>query len=267
MKLSRRDAACLFAAAALMPSRLLRPQQAKIAGAAGKFGPVAALPEFEVTSVKRNLSDSGWQGIDTSPGRIRADSVTLLRCIRDAYDMGSHQVIGGPDWINTDRWEILARADHPVDDDDVLMLMLRQLLADRFKLAIHRETRTLPAYVLEVAKNGPKMQRAEPGDSDTDMHGGRGGPATLEAKKTDMNRLAELLGWRADRMVVNRTGLDSTFNFTLHWAPDNVSDPKSGADDVSLFTAVGEQLGLRLRAARVPVEVLVIDHAERPSPN
>src|SRR5580704_9528865 len=132
MKLSRRDAVCLFAAAALVPSRLV-------------LGQPAAAPEFDAASVKPSPRDFGWQGIDTSPGRIQAESVTLLRCIRDAYDMGPHQVIGGADWINTDRWQIVARADRPVDDDDVLMRMLRTLLADRFKLAMHRETRSLPA--------------------------------------------------------------------------------------------------------------------------
>ncbi len=254
MKLSRRDAVSLFAAAALAPSRFVLGQQ-------------APAPEFDAASVKPSPRDFGWQGIDTSPGRIQAESVTLLRCIRDAYDMGPHQVIGGPDWINTARWQIVARADRPVDDDDILMQMLRSLLADRFKLALHRETRSLPAYLLEINRNGPKMQKAESGDSDTEMHGGRGDPATLEAKKTDMNNLAEILGWRLDRPVVNRTGLQGDFTFTLHWAPDNLRDPDDGADDVSIFTAVGEQLGLRLRSARAPVQVLVIDHAELPSPN
>ena len=253
MKLSRRDAARLFVAAILTPPR-------------GVLGQLAAAPQFDVTSVKPSHSD-GWQGIDTMPGRIRAGSITLTRCIREAYSVGPHQVIGGPDWIATDRWEIVARADHAVDDDDILMQMLRELLVDRFRLALHRETRMLPAYVLEVEKRGPRMQKAEAGDSDTEMHGGRGGPATLEARKTDMNRLAELLDWRLDRPVVNRTGLNGGFNFTLHWAPDNLRNPDDDADDVSIFTAVGEQLGLRLRTARAPVEVLVIDRAERPSAN
>ena len=254
MKLSRRYAVRLLAAAVLTPRR-------------GLLGQLAAAPEFDVTSVKPSRAGFGWQGIDTMPGRIQANSITLTRCIREAYSVGPHQVLDGPDWMATDRWEIVARADRPVDDDDVLMRMLRELLTDRFRLALHRETRMLPAYVLEVDKRGSKMQRAEAGDSDTEMHGGRGGPTTLEAKKTDMNRLAELLDWRMDRPVVNHTGLNGGFNFTLHWAPDNLRDPDDGADDVSIFTAVGEQLGLRLRTAKAPVEVLVIDHVERPSEN
>jgi uncharacterized protein (TIGR03435 family) len=253
MKFSRRVAVRLFTAAVVLPSR-------------GLLGQSAAAPEFDVTSVKPSRSN-GWQGIDTMPGRIQANSITLTRAIREAYGVGPHQVIGGPDWMATDRWEIVARADRPVDDDDILMQMLRELLADRFRLALHRETRMLPAYVLEVDKKGPHMQPAEAGDSDTEMHGGRGGPTTLEARKTDMNRLAELLDWRMDRPVVNHTGLNGGFNFTLHWAPDNLRDADDEADDVSIYTAVGEQLGLRLRTAKAPVEVLVIDHVERPSEN
>jgi uncharacterized protein (TIGR03435 family) len=258
-KLSRRVAARLFAAAALMPSSALVPQQA----AAPQQ---AATPEFDVASVKPSR-EGGWQGIDTSPGRIRANSTTLGRCIRQAYDLGPHQLLGGPAWIDTDRWEIVARAESAIDNDDVLMLMLRRLLADRFQLAVHRETRDQPAYILEVNKSGPKLQRAEPGDADTEMHGGRGGPATLEASRTDMNRLAELLSSRMDRQVVNHTGLTGGFNFTLHSEPDNARMNDDSAEDVSIFTAIGAQLGLRLRPAKAPLDVLVIDHVERPSAN
>ncbi len=259
MKLSRRVATRLFAAAAFLPSPALLPQRA--------VPPQQVpAPEFDVTSVKPSR-EGGWQGIDTSPGRIRANSTTLGRCIRQAYDLGPHQLLGGPAWIDTDRWEIVARADSPIDNDDVLMFMLRRLLADRFQLAVHRETREQPAYLLEVDKNGPKLQRAEPGDPDTEMHGGRNGPATLEASRTDMNLLADLLSSRMDRQVVNRTGLTGGFNFTLHWEPDTARMNDDTAEDVSIFTAIGAQLGLRLRPAKAPLDVLVIDHVERPSPN
>jgi uncharacterized protein (TIGR03435 family) len=252
-KLSRRTAARLFAAAALIPSRALLPQQ-------------SAPPEFDVASVKPS-HDFGWQGLDTSPGRIRADSITLNRCIRQAYDLGPHQLLDAPAWADTERWEIVARAPRQVDDDDTLMLMLRQLLADRFHLAVHRETRPLPAYLLEVNKNGPKLHPTQTGNPDTNMHGGRGGPIVLEARKTDMNQLADLLNSRLDRQVVNRTGLTGGFDFTLHWTADNTRLNDGTAEDTSIFVAVIQQLGLRLRPATAPVDVLVIDHAERPSPN
>ena len=201
------------------------------------------------------------------PGRIQADNVTLKRCIQQAYGVGPHQVAGGPEWMDTEHWEIMARADRLVEDDAVLMKMLQGLLAERFQLALHRETRTLPAYVLEVGRKGAKMERAEAIDADTDMHGWRGA-VTLEAKKTDMASLAEVLERRLDRPVVNRTGLEGGFNFTLHWSPVSARvDDDSDAEDVSIFTAVAEQLGLRLRGAKAPVEVLVIDHVDRPSAN
>ena len=201
------------------------------------------------------------------PGRIQADSVTLKRCIQQAYGVGPHQVLGGPEWMATERWEIVARADRLVEDDAVLMKMVQGLLAERFQLAVHHETRTLPAYVLEVGHKGPKMERAEAVDADTDMHGWRGA-VTLEAKKTDMTSLAEVLERRLDRPVVNRTGLGGGFNFTLHWSPvSSRVDDDSDAEDVSIFTAVAEQLGLRLRGAKAQVEVLVIDRVERPSAN
>ncbi|MDP9050572.1 MAG: TIGR03435 family protein [Acidobacteriota bacterium] len=256
MKLSRRDAVRLLAAAVFASSRTIAMADS-----------TTSVPEFDVTSVKPSRTREGWQAIDTMPGRIHAESITLNRCIREAYDIGPHQLVGGPDWLDSDRWEIEARAGQRVDDDAVLMLMLRKLLADRFRLAVHRETRTLPAYLLEVDKKGTKMQKADPGDSDTELHGGRGGPTTLEAKKTDMDALTVILGWRMDRLVVNRTGLQGSFNFTLHWMADTMRNRDDGEDDVSIFTAVGEQLGLRLRAARAPVEVIVIDHVEQPSPN
>jgi uncharacterized protein (TIGR03435 family) len=256
MKFSRRDAVRLLALAVFAHS-----------GALALADSATAAPEFDVTSVKPSRTQEGWQSIDTMPGRIRAQSITLNRCIREAYAIGPHQLVGGPGWLDSDRWEIEARAGQRVDDDAVLMLMLRKLLADRFSLALHRETRSLPAYLLEIDRKGPKMQKADPGDSDTELHGGRGGPTTLEAKKTDMDALAEILGGRMDRKVVNRTGLQGTFNFSLHWMADIMRNRDDGADDVSIFTAVGEQLGLRLRTARAPVEVFVIDHVERPAAN
>lgn len=237
-------------------------------GQAGIAASDADALEFDVTSVKPSGPGARWSsGIDTMPGRIEGERVTLKRCIMQAYAVGPHQVLGGPEWMATDRWRIEARASRPVEDDAVLMKMLQVLLADRFQLAIHREMRTLPAYVLEVGKNGPKMERADGVDDDTDTDGWRGA-LTLKAKKTDMNSLAEALEGRLDRPVVNRTGLAGGYNFSLHWSPSNGQvEGDDDAEDVSIFTAVVEQLGLRLKAAKEPVEVLVVDRVERPSAN
>ena len=147
------------------------------------------------------------------------------------------------------------------------MVMLQDLLADRFKLAFHRETRTIPALFLEVAKNGPKLEKTEDGESSTNTNGNDAG-ITIEARKTDTDSLAKVLARETKMPVLNRSELEGTFNFRLSWARDQAT-PVAGDDRPSLFTAIQEQLGLRLRSEKAPVEilVLVIDHVEKPSEN
>jgi uncharacterized protein (TIGR03435 family) len=195
-------------------------------------------------------------------------NVTLKRCIMGAFGIGPNQILGGPGWLDSDRYEIVAKAERPVDDDGVLMAMLQTLLAERFKLAFHRETRTVPAFLLEVAKNGPKLERAE--DEESTTHNGRG---LIDAKVITMDRFAEVLSRQMDRPVVNHTGLEGSFNLKLEWTPETVKPVTSGTDGaaiesgLSIFTAIQQQLGLRLRSQKAPVEVVVIDHVERPSEN
>ena len=250
---TRRQVIAMFAAA-LLASRTA-------------FGQApAARPEFEVATVKPSGDESGASsGITTKPGGMDAHNVTVKRCIMGAYAVGPHQVVGGPDWVSSDRYEIVAKAEQSDNDDSALMAMLQTLLADRFKLVLHRETRNISAYVLEVDKKGPKLEKADPGESVTDTRsGGRG--ITIDVRCTGMDMFAEVLARSMDLPVVNQTGLEGIFNFKLHWTPDNAR-AASNADDVSIFTALEEQLGLRLHAAKAPVPVLVIDHVERPSEN
>jgi uncharacterized protein (TIGR03435 family) len=169
--------------------------------------------------------------------------------------------------VYSDRWDIMGKADQPINDDDILNQMLQRLLADRFQLALHRDSKTLPSYVLEVDKIGPKMEKAEGGDSNTNTSTGKRGRVAIDAKNTDMDLFAQILARKMDLPVVNQTGLTGIFNFKLHWTPDSVAVQEQNADDVSIFTALQEQLGLRLRAAKAPVEVLMIDKAERPGAN
>jgi uncharacterized protein (TIGR03435 family) len=193
--------------------------------------------------------------------------VTLKRCIMGAYGVGPHQISGGPDWLASDRFEISAIADKPIDDDAVLMAMLQDLLAERFKLVLHRDTRTIRALVLEVARNGPKLEKAEAGEAGTNTSSGNT-RLSIDAHNTDMDLFAKVLAREMDLPVVNHTGLEGVFNFKLHWTPDKAR-PADGVatEGASIFTAIQEQLGLRLRAEKAPVEILVIDHVERPSEN
>ena len=122
-------------------------------------GQPAAGPRFEVASIKLTSPEQmkGPSGCATGHGRVNCSNVTLKRCIMGAYRIGPNQISGGPDWLDSDHYEIVAKAEQPANDDGQLMDMLQTLLAGRFKLAIHHETRMLPAYVLEVGKNGPKL--------------------------------------------------------------------------------------------------------------
>ena len=227
----------------------------------------AVAQRFEVASVKPIITDSGTSGIKTGHGRLDAKNVTLKRCIMSAYGVGPHQVSGGPDWLESDRFEISAKADKPTNDDAVLMAMLQALLAERFKLVFHRETRTLRALVLEAAKNGPKLEKAEAGEPGTNTSRINTG-LSIDAHNTDMDLFAKVLAREMDLPVVNHTNLQGIFNFKLHWTPDNARPADGGAaQEASIFTALQEQLGLRLRTAKAPVEILVIDHVETPSEN
>jgi uncharacterized protein (TIGR03435 family) len=232
------------------------------------WGQTAAVAQFDVSTVKPSAAaSSDSSGINTHAGLVDARNVTLQRCIIGAYSVGPHQVVGGPDWAYADRWDIMGKADQPIGGDDILNQMLQRLLADRFRLTLHRESKILPAYVLEVDKKGPKLEKAEGGDSDTNTSTRRGGRVTIDAKNTDMDLFAQILARKMDLPVVNQTGLTGDFNFKLHWTPDSVPAQEQTGDDVSIFTALQEQLGLRLRSAKAPVEVLVIDHVEKPTAN
>jgi uncharacterized protein (TIGR03435 family) len=225
--------------------------------------------QFEVATIKPSSERSGSgspSGIGTGHGRLNGQNVTLKRCIIGAYGVGPNQVVGGPEWVSSDSFDIQAKADQPIDDDGVLDVMLQNLLADRFKLKLHRETRSLPAFVLEIDKNGPKLEQAPGGDSYTNTGTGKNGSVVINARNTDMDLLVQVLARKLDLPVVNATGLKGAFNFKLQWTPDNAKAGQSDAD-ISIFDALPQQIGLRLRKEKAPVEVLVIDHVEKPSEN
>lgn len=226
-------------------------------------------PEFDVSTVKpTDPSEAGSAGTATRAGLVDARNVTLQRCIIGAYGVGPHQVVGGPDWVYTDRFDIMGKADQPVGDDAILNQMLQRLLADRFNLILHRESKVLPAYVIEVDKKGPKMEKAEGGDSDTNTSTTSTGRVKINAKNTDMDLFAEVLARMMDLPVVNQTGLTGIFNFKLQWTLDSAPpSDRQTVDNVSIYAALQEQVGLRLRSAKAPVEILVIDRAEKPSAN
>ena len=216
---------------------------------------------FEVATIKPASPDeAGYSGADGRDGLLKIWNVSLKRCIGYAYKIPEDQVLGGPKWIDELSYDILAKADHPASDAE-LWTMLPSLLADRFKLQFHRETRTVSGYTLTVAKGGIKATPADP-----DRHSfGNGGRGFIDSGASQLSvltgRLAALLG----RPVINMTGDNRKFDFHLKWTPDDVGPPTS--DSPSLFTALQEQLGLKLEAGKVSADVVVVDHAELPSEN
>ena len=244
--------------------------------------PIAPAPMFEVASIKPNTDLTQQQsGLRRVPGGgLNATNVTVRFLIAFAYDIRDHQLSGGPAWLDTDRWDVLAKpssdaaAAEPGSNFDAasterLRLRMRTLLADRFQLVVHRETKEAPIYALVVAKGGPKLEVWKDGGS-TQLFGHAGG---MEAHKVTMKMLAEtLLARNVGRTVVDRTGLTGEYNFTLTYAPDPPKAPGDSSNSAdltgsSMIDAIREQLGLRLVPQKGPVEVLIVDRAEKASVN
>jgi uncharacterized protein (TIGR03435 family) len=246
---------------------------------------------FEVASIKQDVSGQPGPLFETFPG-FHVERATLTALIRVAFWVHDFQLSGGPGWISSDRYNIEAKAPAPrVFSQDYRLLQerrLQTLLQDRFKLAVHRETKELPIYELTVAKGGPKLHppaclQREPGDGAIEPgktmrdYCGFGGtfPGRYEATSGSMSDLSEALSGLLERIVVDKTGITGRFHLQLAYAPDDstirLQDlpgvPPPPADGPTLFTALQEQLGLKLESAKGPVEVLVIDHVEKPSEN
>lgn len=270
----------------------------------------AARPAFEVASVKLDTGcGNGRAGTLQPPGKLNLECITLLNLIRTtfAYAKGSGmnytriQILGGPDWIDSDQYDIVAKADSKVRFEQMAGPMLQGLLEERFKLKIHLETRELPVYTLTVAKSGLKLQAlkegsctsidlnsplpAAPDQQPTDFCGRmtmkRNGPIlTIGAHGITIAGFSSgLLASRLDRPVIDKTGIMDQFDFHLEFSPANTTSGVLSQDGIdgasvapspegpSIFTAVQEQLGLKLAPGKGPVEVLVIDHVEKPSEN
>lgn len=237
-----------------------------------------ATPAFEAATIRLNHSGRAGGGINVLPARIKIVDSSLKFCVGIAWNVKDFQVSGGEGWTGTERYNIDAVAASPFKQAE-LRTMLQALLTDRFGLVIHRETRDKAGYALITSRNGPKLP---PPVDDPDIMLSRtpSGDMTLKAKSATMEQFASTLSSTLGTTVVDRTGIDGRFDVSLEWAPDPTGQPlvtKSGAPapmpapdampGPSIFTALQQKLGLRLEARKVPVEIIVIDHADRPSDN
>jgi uncharacterized protein (TIGR03435 family) len=260
--------------------------------------PAAAPPvfEYDVASIKLNISGGPNMNSAGSADSFTISNTPVKALIQSAYGVQNYQILGAPDWLTSEKYDINAKLDvsladafrklGPADRSLARQHMMQALLADRFALKIHRETKELPVYTLIVVKSGHKLKEAKPADGGPDapplpassgspsIRNSRttSGPATLTFLHTSSADLAATLATEFHRTVVDKTGLTFRYDFTLQFMPDDAPiQPSSSAVPAdlppSIFTAIQDQLGLKLESGKGPVEVIVIDHVERPSGN
>lgn len=236
--------------------------------------PTASL-SFEVASIKPSAPDVGGIYMRPQPGGLRLEGATLKNLIEYAYDVRGFAISGGPAWGNSDRFDVDARVGGSLGTPQQIRERIRTLLGERFKLAVHTESKEQNVYYLVVSKNGPKFHEAKP--ETRQMIRRRGTSITGEAAGVGL--LALNLANALERPVLDKTGLSGRYDFKLEWSLEAEEQPgtatgtggeaprASEPSGPTLFAALQQQLGLRLEAQKAPAEILVIDHVERPSAN
>ena len=233
--------------------------------------------KFDVASVRRNTSGESKAGMGRAPAGIAFINVTLQRLLQSAFALRDFQVVGGPSWLSTDKFDVIAKAaagSTPTRAD--INQMFQQLLIERFKLVHRLETRAMPIYALTMVKPGVLGERlrrnsidcASPDTPvavrrDPKQCGLRFGYSTIDSQGRTLEYLTESLTSHTGRLIVDRTGLTGAFDFSIQWNRAGTSD----SPDPSLFAALQEQLGLTLESTTGPVEILTIQKAEHPTPD
>jgi uncharacterized protein (TIGR03435 family) len=232
----------------------------------------AQAPEISVVSIKPSDPGTNSMGNRFPPGRFTFTGYSLMSLIESAYSVKEYQILDAPGWMSSERWNLEGELTQPVSMFSYPQL-LQPVLADRYHLKIRRETRTMPIYSLVIAKGGLKLKLAAEDAKQGTRYGNM-----IVGERYDIRRLAFDLTGNLNMPVVDKTGLTGIYDMNLKWTPDparpafgDVRDPADlPAPDPSrpeIFTAIKEQLGLELKAEKGPIDVIVIDHVERPTPN
>ena len=226
----------------------------------------AELPAFEVASIKVSQTPVGRglaslrEDINTDPARLTMVNVSLGTAVRWAYKLGVYE-ISGPDWISNARFDFTAKAASPVSEDQ-LRLMLRALLKERFKLEVHRQVKDISGYALVVGKNGTKLHPVEGGGEGSMT----GGALMFEGHKMPLSRLTDIVSSALKTPVRDMTGLEGFYDFKVDMRP-YLADRQPGDPPIDLpsiaMSALDAQLGLKLEARKIQMEVLSVDHAEK----
>jgi uncharacterized protein (TIGR03435 family) len=234
---------------------------------------------FEAATIKPNNKNDGRWKLQPTPDGYTAMGVSLFKLVQEAYGIFDAKLItGGPPWIDRDKFDLEAKFDvNDIPDAKKLPYrqradMLQSLLTDRFHLKVHHETKEFPVYNLVIAKGNPKLQETKPANVD-----GMGTGVTCHVLKQrggytqrqdcTVTSLEDLLRYATGRTVLDKTGLTGHYDFELRWTPDDTPADSPNASGPSIFTAVQEQLGLKLEPSTAPLDTLVIDHAEPPTAN
>lgn len=219
---------------------------------------------FEVVSIHPSRDPGTDSNLNSAPGgRLIATNITIRELLRLAFGKKDYQIERAAGWIEGERFDISARTtDGKTTTLDDEKAQIRALLAERFALMTHTETKQSQIYELVVGKDGSRLTLHNDG-SGSGTHRGCG---HLDGTRLTLDTIATVLSRHIEQDVVNRTGLPGKYDFQLNWTPDTGTCP-GAADQPSLFTAIQQQLGLKLEAAKGPVEFLIIDRVERPSPN
>jgi len=245
--------------------KVLFPGRAVLALMAVLGLPPQAADTFDIVAIHHSQIDSVNTRIDMQKGgHLVVLNASLKTLIRNAYGILPFQLANEPKWIESDKFDINAKNATSQDiTQDSLKPLLQGLLAERFHLKVHWETREMPIYALVVEKDGPKFQPYV----DAPQHGmntsKRPGKVNMRGTDVPMTELASNLGNQLGRFVVDETGLPGHYDFVVHWDPEQTTD----STEPSLFTALHEQLGLKLESKKGPMQMLVIDNAEKPSEN
>jgi uncharacterized protein (TIGR03435 family) len=236
---------------------------------------------FEVASVKAGDANSGHVGIHSeNSGRFTTTNTTLRVLVGYAYGINNHQISGGPKWLDSEAFSIEAKPSTGTfqagpETEGKILSMLQSLLADRFTLSLHWEMTEQIVYELVIAKGGSKLKATDSSNESQNLDGERG---HLMGKGVPIPALAKNLSRQLGRTVIDKTGLSGRYDFKLAYTPETRDGVFGGAitaqdtrspdpDDVSIFTALQEQLGLKLESTKGSVKMLIIDHAEKPDAN
>ncbi len=263
--------AVVVGAVVLCLAQALRAQEANQPSAKPQRMAKDADPDWEVATVKpSDPNDTGGQHIRLRGGHVMLLDTTVEQFLLLGYGVQKSQLAGEPDWAKTAKWDVDGVPDAEGEANwRQLQEMMQKILKERFGLTLHREQREMPVYALIVAKGGSKMilNTSDPSGLMDQQNSAVGGLDTEVIKNAFMSDLTQILQFRVDRPVVDQTGLTGRYDFGLKWTTDESRAPTDGTAPPGLFTAIQEQIGLKLEPVKAPAEVLVIDAVERPSAN